>query len=90
MLGDATTFAEENEARAATLEVLPATRENAFCTSEVLDKLKEQDGKRTAAQSALGALTQNGAVTKNGGARGATRTGTFFLPKPPRLPAEGT
>jgi hypothetical protein len=69
-LGDATAFAEE-EARAAILEVLPATLESALATSELLDKLKEQDVKRTAAQGALNQLVNTGEVTRTGaGKRG--------------------
>jgi hypothetical protein len=67
-LGDATAFAEE-EARAAILDVLPAQHENALTTNELLDKLKEQDVKRTAAQNALVELLQRGSVTRIGGGR---------------------
>jgi hypothetical protein len=67
-IGDATAFAEE-EARAAILDALPATRETALTTSELLDKLKEQDVKRTAAQSALAEIVQDGAVTRTGGGK---------------------
>src|SRR4029450_8941720 len=58
-LGDATAFAEQ-EARQASLEVLPARAEHALISGDLFDKLKEQDIKRTSAQTALEALIHEG------------------------------
>jgi len=67
-LGDATAFAEE-EARQAILEVLPSASDNATTTGDLIDKLKEQNVKRTVAQSALAGLIQSGTVTRIGGGK---------------------
>lgn len=64
-LGDATAFAEE-EAEGAILETLPSKPENAMVTADVLDKLKEQDIKRTAATNALAKLSDAGVVLRVG------------------------
>jgi hypothetical protein len=69
-LGDATAFAEQ-EARQAILEVLPTTAEHALISGDLFDKLKEQDVKRTSAQTALEALIDERNVMKIGaGKRG--------------------
>jgi NrS-1 polymerase HBD domain/AAA domain len=69
-LGDATAFAEQ-EARQAILEVLPAKAEHALSSGDLFDKLKEQDIKRTSAQTALEALIGEGEVVRTGaGKRG--------------------
>jgi Fe2+ or Zn2+ uptake regulation protein len=64
-LGDATAFAER-EAREAILDVLPAKEENAIKTDELLDKLKEQDIKRTMATGALASLAGSGMACRIG------------------------
>ena len=64
-LGDATAFAEE-EAENAILEMLPSKPENAMVTTDVLDKLKEQDIKRTVATDALAKLSDTGKVRRVG------------------------
>lgn len=64
-LGDATAFAEE-EAENAVLEMLPSKEENAMVTADVLDKLKEQDIKRTVATAALAKLSDAGTVRRIG------------------------
>ena len=51
-LGDATAFAEK-EARTAILDIIPTKAENAISTSDLVDKVKDHDVKRTAAQEAL-------------------------------------
>jgi hypothetical protein len=69
-LGDATAFAEQ-EACQAILEVLPARAEHALISADLFDKLKEQDIKRTSAQTALEALIHEGSVVRSGaGKRG--------------------
>jgi hypothetical protein len=69
-LGDATAFAEQ-EARQAILEVLPTKVEHALTSADLFDKLKEQDVKRTSAQTALEALIGEGEVVRTGaGKRG--------------------
>jgi hypothetical protein len=69
-LGDATAFAEQ-EAHQAILEVLPAKAEHALISSDLFDKLKEQDIKRTSAQTALERLINEGGVVRTGaGKRG--------------------
>jgi hypothetical protein len=64
-LGDATAFAAK-EARAAILDFVPAKAENAITMDELLDKAKERDVKRTAAQEALRGLVEQGTVTRIG------------------------
>lgn len=64
-LGDATAFAEK-EAEGAILEMLSSKPENAMATTDVLDKLKEQDIKRTVATNALAQLSDAGAVSRVG------------------------
>jgi hypothetical protein len=64
-LGDASAFAER-EAMSATVELLPAKPENAMTTAEVVDKLKEQDIKRTVATEALAKLTAAGTIRRIG------------------------
>ncbi len=64
-LGNATALAEE-EAENAVLEMLPSKPENAMTTPEVLDKLKEQDIKRTVATGALAKLSDSGGVRRVG------------------------
>jgi hypothetical protein len=69
-LGDATAFAEQ-EARQGILKVLPAKAEHALTSGDLFDKLKEQDIKRTSAQTALEALIGEGEVVRTGaGKRG--------------------
>jgi AAA domain len=69
-LGDATAIAKK-EAREAILDIMPAKVENAITMSDLVDKLKEHDVKRTAAQEALLALIDEGTVTRIGaGKRG--------------------
>ena len=64
-LGDATAFAEK-EAEGAILEALPSKPGNAMVTADVLDKLKEQDIKRTVATNALAKLSDAGVVLRVG------------------------
>jgi hypothetical protein len=64
-LGDATAFAEK-EALKAIVELLPAKEENAMKTDDVLDKLKEQNIKRTVASEALAKLAKAGTVRQIG------------------------
>ena len=64
-LGDATAFAAK-EAREAILDIMPAKAENAITMRDLLDKAKEHDVKRTAAQEALHALMEQGTVTRIG------------------------
>jgi predicted transcriptional regulator len=64
-LGDASAFAER-EAMSAIVELLPAKPENAMTTAEVVDKLKEQDVKRTVATEALAKLTTAGTIRRIG------------------------
>jgi hypothetical protein len=69
-LGDATAFAEQ-EAREAISEVLPAKAQHALTSGDLFDKLKEQEIKRTSAQTALEALIHEGGVIRIGaGKRG--------------------
>jgi hypothetical protein len=69
-LGDASAFAER-EVVEAIVELLPAKLENAMTTSEVVDKLKEHDVKRTVATEALAKLTTAGTIERIGeGKRG--------------------
>jgi GTP-sensing pleiotropic transcriptional regulator CodY len=56
----------EREAMSATVELLPAKPENAMTTAEVVDKLKEQDIKRTVATEALAKLTAAGTIRRIG------------------------
>jgi hypothetical protein len=67
-LGDATAFAEK-EAREAILDIMPAKVENAITMSDLVDKVKEHDVKRTAAQEALLGLIEQGTVTRIGAGR---------------------
>jgi hypothetical protein len=70
-LGDATAFAEQ-EAMKAIVELLPSKEENAKPTDDVLDKLKEQEIKRTVASEALAKLAAAGTVRRIGaGKRGS-------------------
>jgi AAA domain len=64
-LGDATAFAEQ-EAMKAIVELLPSKEENAMTSGDVLDKLKEQDIKRTVATDALAKLTNSGGIRRVG------------------------
>ena len=64
-LGDATAFAEQ-EAMSAIVELLPTKEENAMTSGDVLDKLKEQDLKRTEATDALAKLTNSGGIRRIG------------------------
>jgi hypothetical protein len=64
-LGDATAFAEK-EAREAIVELLPSKEEHALASADVLDKLKEQEIKRTVATDALSTLTNSGAIRRIG------------------------
>jgi AAA domain len=64
-LGDATAIAKK-EAREAILDVMPTKAENAISTSDLVDKLKEHDVKRTAAQEAVLGLIEQGTVTRMG------------------------
>ncbi len=64
-LGDATAFAEQ-EAMNAIVELLPTKEENAMTSGDVLDKLKEQDIKRTVATDALAKLTSSGEIHRIG------------------------
>jgi hypothetical protein len=64
-LGDATAFAEK-EAREAILDIMPAKAENAITMGDLVDKAKEHDVKRTAAQEALHALMEQGTVMRIG------------------------
>jgi hypothetical protein len=69
-LGDASAFAEQ-EAMKAIVEVVPAKPEHAIRTDDLLDKLKEQDIKRTVAVGALAKLTAAGTISRLGeGKRG--------------------
>lgn len=64
-LGDATAFAEK-EAEDAILEMLPSKPENAVTTADVVDKLKEQDIKRTIVTNTLARLSDTGAALRVG------------------------
>ena len=64
-LGDATAFAEK-EAEEAIRELLPSKEENAMTSGDVLDKLKEQDVKRTVGMDALASLSKTGTVCRVG------------------------
>jgi hypothetical protein len=69
-LGDATAFAEK-EAIAAIEEVLPASEGNAMPTTEIMNKLKEQNIGRTTASIALSNLANFDAIVRVGaGKRG--------------------
>ncbi len=81
-LGDATAFAEEEAARAIR-EMLPATPDSAMTTSELTDKLKEQDVKRTSSQAALSKLLHEGAVTRIGGGKKGDPFRHFLSAEPP-------
>jgi hypothetical protein len=64
-LGDATAFAER-EAMTAILELLPVKEENALPSADILDRLKEQEIKRTVATEALAKLANSGMVRRIG------------------------
>ncbi len=64
-LGDATAFAEQ-EAMSAIVELLPTKEENAMTSGDVLDKLKEQDIRRTVATDALAKLTNSSGIRRIG------------------------
>jgi len=64
-LGDATAFAEQ-EAMSAILELLPSKEQSAMTSADILDKLKEQDIKRTVSTDALAKLTNSGAIHRVG------------------------
>jgi hypothetical protein len=64
-LGDATAFAEQ-EAMSTIVELLPTKEGNAMTSGDVLDKLKEQDIKRTVATDALAKLTNSGGIRRMG------------------------
>ncbi len=64
-LGDATAFAEK-EAASAIVEVLPTKAEHAIKTDDLLDKLKEQNIKRTVAVVALPKLVEAGTIERLG------------------------
>jgi hypothetical protein len=64
-LGDATAFAER-EAMEAIVELLPSKEENALASPDILDKLKEQNIKRTVATEALAKLATSGTVRRIG------------------------
>jgi hypothetical protein len=69
-LGDASAFAEK-EAMSAIVELLPTKEENALPTADVLDRLKDQNIKRTAANEALVKLADSETIVKIGkGKRG--------------------
>ena len=69
-LGDASAFAEK-EAMSAIVDLLPTKEENAMPTADVLDRLKDQDIKRTVANESLVKLTNSGTIEKVGqGKRG--------------------
>jgi AAA domain len=69
-LGDASAFAEK-EAMSAIVDLLPTKEENAMPTADILDRLKDQDIKRTVANEALVKLTSSGTIEKFGqGKRG--------------------
>jgi hypothetical protein len=69
-LGDASAFAEK-EAMAAIVDLLPTKQENAMPTGEILDQLKDEGVKRTAANEALIKLANSGAIKRIGeGKRG--------------------
>jgi putative DNA primase/helicase len=79
-LGDATAFAE-TEAINVILELLPSKEENAMPTDDVLDKLKEQDIKRTVATDALANLATSGMVRRIGaGKKGSPYR--YYMPTP--------
>jgi AAA domain len=64
-LGDATAFAEK-EARQAILDIMPAKVENAITMRDLVDKVKDHDVKRTAAQETILTLIAEGTVTRIG------------------------
>jgi primase/DNA polymerase family protein/AAA domain-containing protein len=64
-LGDASAFAEK-EAAKAIVDVLPSKFENAMKTDDILDKLKEQNIKRTVVTEALVKLASAGTIRKIG------------------------
>jgi hypothetical protein len=64
-LGDATAFAEK-EAMKAIVELLPSKEENALPSADILDKLKEQEIKRTVASEALAKLAASSTVRQIG------------------------
>jgi 5S rRNA maturation endonuclease (ribonuclease M5) len=64
-LGNATAFAEQ-EAMKTIVNLLPSKEENAMPSADVLDKLKEQDIKRTVATEALAKLSDAGTVRRVG------------------------
>lgn len=64
-LGDATAFAAR-EATEAIVELVPSKEESALSSTDILDKLKEQDIKRTVASEALAKLASSGVVQRIG------------------------